>query len=212
MVTKSSQNKPFTLRKNFDGFEDKPEYLYIKKISKFLNKFPQIKPELYFKAPFMIYDDLDYISLDFFTTRKALKAYTVYMKQKNEESPDSKEHLEFIKESLRFIAMFCIKNKIPIREYVTHKTGVTYSWMKHFKEHNISVYVLFELPNIFNIVGQTPEDEKELFLGDIGNKLHIYKMKYMNSKEAINLIRKGYKKIITLVDQQNKRKKTRDNI
>ena len=78
------------------------------------------------------------------STQKAINAYTTYMRQLQEESPDSEYHIEFIKNSLRFIGMFCIKNKIPIEKYPTFSSGVTHSWMKHVKEHNISIYVMFD--------------------------------------------------------------------
>ena len=38
-VSRSSRNKPFKLRQDFEGFEEKPEYIALKKICKFYGQF-----------------------------------------------------------------------------------------------------------------------------------------------------------------------------
>ena len=200
-VSRSSRNKPFKLRQNFDDFENTPEHINSRKIVRFLSQFPQIKANLFFRAPYELYKDTEYVDLKFYTTQKAVKTYTVYMKQLQEESPDSDHHIQFIKDSLRFIGMFCIKNKIPLEEYVTHSSGATYSWMKHVKEHNISIYVMFEFPNIFDIIRATPNDELDLLLGSIAVGLAGYRNKYSTSKNARRVVKEGFKRIKRVIDE-----------
>ena len=200
-TSRSSRNKPFKIREDFDGFDKTPEYNLITKISYFFNKFPQIKPEIYFKAPFIIYPDQEYIPLEYFTTQKAIKAYSVYMKQKEEESPDSDDHLEFIRNSLRYIGIFCAKEKIPVNDYLVHKSGITYTWMQHFRRRDICIYSLFELPNLIESIQSIPEDEKSLLLGGIGKDIYSYKQRYMMSNKAKVLVKDGTKKIIEFVDR-----------
>lgn len=200
-VSRSAKNEPFTLRKNFDKFEDTPEYFYIRKINRFLKQFPQIKHRIFFKAPYELHKDLKYIDLKFYTTPKAIKIYTLYMKQLQEESPDSEHHIEFIKNSLRFIGMFCIKNKMPIEKYPTHSGGTTYSWMKHVKEHNISIYVMFDFPKIFDIIYTTSNDELDLLLGNVLVGLETYKNRYDTSKQARYIIRKGFERIKKVINK-----------
>ena len=200
-VSRSCRNKPFTIRKNFDKFEDSSEHLYVKRLCRFFRQFPQIKPRVFFMAPFELYKDIEHIDLKFFTTQKAVGAYTVYMRQLQEESPDSEHHIGFIKDSLRFIGMFCIKNKIPLEEYPTYSGGVTYSWMKHVKEHNVSIYVMFAYPEIFGIIRSTPNDELDLLLGNIAVGLSGYKNRYDTSKEARRIIKEGFKRVKGVVDK-----------
>ena len=200
-VSRSCRNKPFTIRKNFEDFEDAPEYIHVRRICSFLRQFPQIKPRIFFQAPYELYKDLDYIDLKFFTTQKAVKTYTLYMRQLQEESPDSEHHIEFIKNSLRFVGLFCIKNKIPIEKYPTHSGGATYSWMKHVKEHNISIYVMFDFTEIFGIIYATPNDELDLLLGNVAVGLAAYKNRFDTSKEARRIVREGFKRIKTVVDK-----------
>ena len=161
----------------------------------------QIKPNIFFKAPFELYKDIEFIELKFFTTQKAVGAYRVYMRQLQEESPDSIHHINFIKDSLRFIGMFCIKNKIPIENYSTYSSGVTYKWMQHVKEHNVSIYIMFIFPEILNIIRNTPNDELDLFLGDVAINIANYKNRYNTSKEARRIIKEGYMKVKGVIDK-----------
>ena len=200
-ISRSSRNKAFTIRKDFEGFEDKPEYLHIRRICAFLSQFPQIKPRIFFKAPFELHKDVDYIDLKFFSTQKAVKTYTLYMKQLQEESPDSEHHIGFIKDSLRYIGMFCIKNKIPIEDYPAHSGGATYSWMKHVKEHNVSIYAMFNFPGIIEIIRGTPNDELDLLLGNIAVGLASYKNRYDTSREARRIVKEGFTRIKKVVDK-----------
>lgn len=200
-ISRSCRNKPFKLRKNFDDFEDTKEHNHVRKLCRFLRQFPQIKAPVFFKAPFELYKDLEYVGLDFYSSPKAIKAYTTYMQQLQEESPDSHHHITFIKDSLRFIGMFCIKNKISIKEYPTFSLGSTYTWMKHVKEHNVSIYVMFSFPKVFDIIRSVPNDELDLFLGNIAPSLAQFKNRYDTSKEARRIVKEGFKRITPVVEK-----------
>ena len=202
-VSRSSRNKPFKLRQNFDNFESTEEYIHIQKINRFLQQYPQIKSRKFFEAPFALYADTDHFDLKYFTTQRAVHSYTTYMKQLQEESPDSEHHIQFIKDSLRFIGMFCIKNKIPLESYVNHSGGITHSWMAHIKQHNVSIYALFEFPELFNIIRSTPQDELELLLGNILTGLSGYKNRYDTSREARRIVKEGLKRIKGVVNESS---------
>ena len=79
-ATRSIKNKPFKLRKDFSGFEDSEDYIYVKRMAHFFAKFPHIVKQWYFEAPFKIYEDQDYFPLKFYASQKAIKTYTLYMK------------------------------------------------------------------------------------------------------------------------------------
>jgi len=200
-ISRSSRNKPFSYRKDFTDLDDS-SILFTKRIAILLAKYPHIEAEEYFTAPFKIYPTAEYFPLEYFAGMGGVNAYTIYMKQIQEMSPDSDEQLQFIKKSLRFIGQFCIKNNISIEGYPTFKTGVTYDWMKHVKRHEISVYVLMEFPEISNVIREAAEDEKELFLGEVGTYFWGYKTKYMQSTVAKELVREGISKINKIVNSR----------
>jgi len=106
--------------------------------------------------------------------------------------------LKFIKDSLKFIAGYCIKNNISLNEYVSYKDGVTYAWAQHLKNYNICIYPLLVLDNFKIIVDSMPEDEKDLFLRDNKDVL-IFRTKLIKSKMAKVMIKKGMKKINEII-------------
>lgn len=198
-VTRTAANKPFTYRKDFTDLDDSKQ-LFLNRIRNLLCKYPHIKPDDYFIAPFKVYPNADHFSLEYYAGMGAVNAYSLYMKQIQEMSPDSNEQIDFIRDSLKYIGAFCIRNKIKVEEYPTCKTGLTYDWMKHVKKHEISLYVLMEFPEIHNIIMGTAEDEKDLFLGDLGKYYLGYKSKYIQSSIAKQLVKEGISKIKKVIN------------
>lgn len=193
-VSRSIKNKPFTYRKDFSDLDDST-ILFLTRIDNLLTKYPHINIDAYFMAPFKVYPNAEHFNLEYFANMSGVNAYAIYMKQIQEMSPDSDEQLEFIKRSLKHIGLFCLMNKITIEQYPSYKTGLTYDWMKQIKRHEISIYALMEFPEISDIIKRMAEDEKELFLGDIGTFFWGYKTKYIQSKLACVLVKTGIKKI-----------------
>lgn len=195
---RTTQGKPFSPRKDFAKFDEKDSY-HLRRITTMLNKYPHIKPEMYFKAPFMLYKDKTFFGLDYFAGMAAVKSFTVYMKKIQEQEPDSDDQMKFIQESLKYIGAFCIKNKITVEEYPKHKTGITFDWMKHVKTHQVSIYSLMEFDDIQDTMREVAEDEKELFLGPIGKSFYTYKDRYVRSKDAKYLVTQGLNKIRKII-------------
>lgn len=202
-----ANNQPYNVRKNFENFENDPQYMYIRKLAQFFNKFPQIKPHIYFIAPYELYKDTKHFDLGFYNSQKAIKAYTVYTKQITEQSPDTPEQIKFIKDSLRFMAMFCVKNKISLNDYINHKTGITYTWLKHLKQHDISVYILLEFKEVYDIIKTLEEDIKDMFIGNFEKEFFTYKSRYNNSKQAKYIITEGFKRLDILIKENNNKTK-----
>jgi len=201
-ISRTTQNKPFSYRKDFSTL-DASIQLHIKRINNLLTKYAHIKADDYFLAPYKVYPNKEYFPLDFYAKMGGVNAYTMYMRQIQEMKPDSDEQINLITNSLRFIGLFCIKNNITLDEYPTYKTGVTYNWMKHIKNHEISVYDLMEFSEIKAAIDKAQEDEKELFLGDIGREFNRYRSKYIQSKAAKILVREGLEKIKKIVKDKN---------
>jgi hypothetical protein len=178
---------------------DESTQLHLTRISNLLFKYPHINPDEYFLAPYKVYPNAEHFTIDYYSGMGAVEAFSIYMRQIQEMPPDSDEQLNFIKKSLKFIGSFCIKSKIEVKDYPNHKTGLTYDWMKHIKRHEISVYAIMEFPEVSSIIQAAAEDERELFLGDVGTYFFGYKSKYLQSTIAKQLMREGLEKISKIV-------------
>jgi hypothetical protein len=198
-ISRSARGKPFTIRKDFTDIE--PEKLHdLKRISSLLSKYPHIKSEDYFKAPFDLYPDVEFFDLKYFANMTGVTAYTNYRKKIETLPPDHEKQLEYIAESLKFIARFCLDNKIKLEQYTESQTGVTFDWMKHLKRHKISVFVLMEFPDVYDKIIKVPEDEREILLGEFGKYYLGYKTKYLSSEKAKILVKQGLEKVKKLVN------------
>lgn len=201
-VSRTAKDKPFTYRKDFSDMDDST-LLHLKRIAILLSKYPHIDADEYFLAPFKVYPNAEHFTIDYYAGMGAVNAYTLYMKQIQEMPPDSDEQLQFIRKSLKYIGSFCIKNKIKLESYPTFKSGLSYDWMKHVKKHEVSVYVLMAFPEISDIIKESAEDEKELFLGEIGKYFWGYKTKLIQSQIAKELISEGLKRVSKVVNKNN---------
>lgn len=201
-VSRTAKDKPFTYRKDFSDMDDST-LLHLKRIAILLSKYPHIDADEYFLAPFKVYPNAEHFTIDYYAGMGAVNAYTLYMKQIQEMPPDSDEQLQFIRKSLKYIGSFCIKNKIKLESYSTFKSGLSYDWMKHVKKHEVSVYVLMAFPEISDIIKESAEDEKELFLGEIGKYFWGYKTKLIQSQIAKELISEGLKRVSKVVNKNN---------
>jgi hypothetical protein len=207
---KQRQGKPYTQRANFESFsEDKPEeYLALMKLDKFFTNHPYVNRKLFFNAPYYIHSDREYVDLCFYTSQAAIKCYTLYLKQLEEQSPDSDSQMEYILDTLAFIRDFCIEHKIGLRDYFKHIDGVTYSWAKNYAANNTSIYVLygFEFFNIqvYNLMIGMPPDERALFFEDALNNHVNIKEKLNKSKKAKQLIIKGIQEIDKIIKEHLK--------
>ena len=101
-TSRKLNNKPFRYRKDFEGFEEREDYAYIVKLSSFFNKFENINIKDFFEAPFYVYKD-ERVDLQFYTTQRAIKAYTIYQNQFLIDNPDNSQTLIKIKDSFIFI-------------------------------------------------------------------------------------------------------------
>jgi hypothetical protein len=192
---KHHQNKPFSARKNFDNFEEEniESVKNLMRIRNMLNRFPHINIKTYFDAPFKIHKNEVYFGLDYFASMKAVGDYRTYSKLLEFEDPDSLEQINFLIKSIKFIGSFCFKNKIDIYDYLNFKTGVTYDWMIHYKNREISIYSLMEFPDTYDIISKIEEDVKGILIDNLSENFLKFKMKYSNSKKAKDVLKKGLK-------------------
>lgn len=189
IVTRSKQGKPFKVRKDFEKFEEQKCYSYVKRLCAFFNRYPHIKIKEFFEAPYNIYTDTQHLSIDYYLTRAAIKSYSLYQKKLQDLSPDYQ--IESIRASLQYIGSFCIRNNLSLEQYIYHRTGCIYTWMLHYREHNINIYSLFEMGDILSIVSNTPSDEQELLTDDLSKTITTFKTRYITSNTAKQFVREG---------------------
>jgi hypothetical protein len=203
---RQSQDKPFTIRKDFTKFEESKEYPFVRRIRNVFNKFPHIKMMDYFRAPYEVYpnDKEQVYFLDFYASLKAISCYKQFMKLKELKSPDDPEQLQFITESFRFMLKFCSEKHILFEEYLDYKVGFTPEWMKHYVEHNISIYSLLDIPNIYDMIMGIEADHRKLLLGDLEDRFYTMKESYLKSKKAKLLVKRGTELLHQQTKQINK--------
>jgi hypothetical protein len=185
------KGKPYQPRKDFSNITP-TILLSLKKLNAFFTKFKHINPDDFFNAPSLLYPDENIPTLNFFITRAAIRTYSLSIKKQEDESPE--KQIEKIKESFHFIAMFCLKNKISIENYLQYRVCNMPAWMQHYREHNINPYSLMELGDV-NQFKMLEEDEKALWAGDFFNKFDSYRSRYYNSERTKSFVKEATQKI-----------------
>lgn len=189
-LIQSREGQPIQIRRDFSDLQSHIRDVLIK-LENFFKKYSHIKIEEYFEAPKKLYPEEKYPYIDFFTTRAAIKAYSIYKKQKEDENPE--KQFEEIKESLRFIGMFCVQNKINLNQYLTHKGGYACSWLNHYREHKINPYSIMELEGLDMALNNILEEERELYANTLLDKFEVFRTRYHSSfktKEYVKLLTK----------------------
>jgi len=195
-ISRSKKNKPFNLRKDFSDIAEK-DIANLKKLSYFFNKHKEIKPEVFFSAPYNLYKDEAYFDLTFFTSLKAVKAFTLQNKNIEMLDPDTKEHLDFVKASFLFINKFCRENNLTIDNYLNHKTNNVFSFLLHLKNREINIYSLFGFINLDKQIKASDLELLKFMFGECFlNNLGLQRMKYFNSKKCKHLVTIGLQKLI----------------
>lgn len=194
-ISRQKKNLPFKYRKDFEHL-DTVQANNLKKIAIFLGKFSHIRLEDFIKAPYIIYPDESYFDLEYYTTLKATKAYTLYQHKLLMMSPDSQDKLKQIQVSLLFISSFCKEQNIAISEYIHHKTKDMYSFLLHLKEHRVNVYSLFGFDSFDKNLKTVDPDLLSFIIGnELLVNLPVFRTKYLNSNKARKFVELGILKI-----------------
>lgn len=199
-ISRSERNKPFKLKKDFSNIVNTDKHKFIKRISILFVKHPEIDPDTFFKAPYKLYPDVEYFGLDYFSTMRAVKAYTTYKKQIFIQDPDSQ--IEQVKESLKFIANFCIFNNIHFHQYPTHRTSDLFTWMQHYKQNKINIYSVMEFTNIFSSAKSLAEDVQQFFVREFVEHFQRLHISYNKSSNLKPYIQKAIPVLSVFVEKQ----------
>lgn len=199
-ISRNLKNKPFKYKKNFDDIINTDKHKFLKRISTLFQKHPEIDSDLFFSAPYKLYPDVEYFNLEYFSTLRAIKSYTIFKKTNFLRNPD--EQIEDVKKSLFFIAKFCIENKLYLHQYQYHKTAEAFTWMKHYKENKINAYCMMEFTNVFSSIKQLAEDVQKFFIGQFVEQFQTMYFQYSNSTKLKPFIKKTIPKISNFVEKQ----------
>jgi hypothetical protein len=198
--SRKAKNKPVRLRQNFDNIESKDE-VALKKLNLLLSKYTHINYNDFFIAPYKIYGKDNYFDISFFNTRKAIRCYSLYCKDREVQDPDSEESIDTLRRCLKFIYNYCSDKKITLTEYKTYipGTGVEISrrggtpeifW--HLKDHKINFYTL----HAFDMDTAVKNKDTAIFDWFISDFTDLYsktRVKFISSKSLKKKARKGLK-------------------
>lgn len=191
--------EPYKLRSDFSDI-DPNLYLSLVKLSSFFVTYPHINIEEYFEAPRILHPEEKYPQLASFIRRSALKNYSLYQKRKEDRNPENQ--FDEIKDSFRFIGLFCISNKINLSNYIFFKQGYSYSWLDHYRQHRINPYVLFALGDIMGVISKIPKDELDLFASSLNENLIAFQNRYDKSFKTKQYCSELYKKVDNFVNSE----------
>lgn len=172
------KNQPYKYRKNFTDLDNKTR-IELHKLKNFFNKFKHIDPDFFFNSFRFVYPNDNFPPLGFFTTRKAIKCYTLHKKHTEDKSPDNQ--LENIKNGLIFIGSFCVHNKIPLEKYIKHKTLCMPTWTQHYRENKVNIYSLLSIDSL-NDFYNFSEEEKSFWSPHLTDNLEPFKVRLHNCK------------------------------
>jgi len=184
-VSKKINNKPVRYRKNFDNFPDE-NYILITKLSRFFNKFNHLKVKDFFEAPYFVYDE-NYFDLKFYLSQKAIKAYTSYNDKFLLNNPDDDKTLSKMQESIKFIYNYCKEKDINIKDYLTIREGEYNVFLKHIKNRDVIIFILFAFSNFEKVVGSIDTDIKNMYSSNF-SRLNYIRTKYYSSSKAKKII------------------------
>lgn len=206
-VSRTANNQPFKYRKDFSDFESKPDYIYVNKLGRFFSKYPNVNIKDFFRAPYKIYNE-KFFDLQYFTTQKAIKTYTMYQNKFLLEDPDSEDSIEKIKESFVFIYKFCKDRNLNFNGYTSHIEPIRkwHEYLLHLKYREVFIYALFEFPQFDKILQSYDREIKQFAFGELLHNINVYRTKYYSSTKAKKICKALFEKLnskLTIVENQN---------
>lgn len=139
----SRQGKGYRPRKDFNNFPDE-KYVILKKICNVL-KNKKIEPELFFEAPYSMYNE-KFVDFKYFSTFAAISSYKKYIEQIELTDTDNNYNITRLRESMKFIYEKCRNNNLKnCSDYLNLQHGVYPDYILDIKNNNVSFYSLLAL-------------------------------------------------------------------
>jgi hypothetical protein len=191
IASRTVKSKPFKLRQDFSKIDSTTEVV-LKKLSLFFTHNSSITPTDFFIAPYKCYGSDNYFDLQFFTTRKAIKCYSIYCKQRETQSPDSEEAIEHAKKCCSFIYRFCKENNLTLSEYKALINGSTPIVLQHLRDHKINFSTIHGL-GVDRILNQVEPELLDFYIKDFHKLINETRILFQRSSRLKKVIREGLK-------------------
>ena len=171
------QNRPYTPKKDFSNLTD-GVIVTLKKLALFFENYKDVNPSLFFRAGFK-HEDRNFLELSFFTSLKASRLYSKYVREKYVNSVDNEESVKDFKDGIIFIYDFMKDNDFTLSDYVNGRNESGVPWFViHLKKQNISFYHIHALD--INL-DKFPADWRELLIEDFEDIFFATKRNFENS-------------------------------
>ena len=171
------QNRPYTPKKDFSNLTD-GVIVTLKKLALFFNNYKDVNPSLFFRAGFK-HEGKNFLELSFFTSLKASRLYSKYVREKYVNSVDNEESVKDFKDGIIFIYDFMKDNEFTLTDYVNGRNESGVPWfVVHLKKQNISFYHIHALDISLD---KFPADWRELLIEDFENVFFATKRNFENS-------------------------------
>lgn len=191
IASRTAKNKPFRLRQDFTKIDSTTE-LILKKLSLFFIENNNITPTDFFIAPYKCYGADNYFDLQFFTTRKAIKCYSLFCKERETLNPDNEETVEYSKKCCGFIYKFCKENKLTLSEYKTMINGSTPIVLQHLRDHKINFHAIHGLNND-RVLNQVEPELLDFYIKDFHKLMNETRIIFQQSTRLKTVIREALK-------------------
>lgn len=197
VISSKQLNRPFKLRKNFDGFDEEKLKL-IKKICHFFKENPHLRKDIFFKAPYIVYENQkQLLPLKFFVSMKAMKLYRSYFDLLKQDL-DNDVSLQELKMNLKFILGFCKQKGIPINDYFFFKSkgNQVNDYLIHIKNRKITLESCFFKKSMISILHKdiSDVDLQSLYLGGQDIKESYYNVSTTKKySQVLRLFKNKYK-------------------
>lgn len=201
IASRTAKKQPFKIRRNFKDI-DNTTILVLKKLSLFFNRHQNIKQSLFFSAPYTYYGSDNYFDISFFVTPKAHKCYSMVVREKEKQDPDSLESIQQIKDSCSFIYKFCKQNNLHLSEYITAIHGTTPIILQHLKDHHINFYTIHAL-NASSVLQKVEIEVLDFFIKDFYSMLSETRINYAKSQKLKQVASKALKLIQLKLSESN---------
>lgn len=189
IASRRAKNQPVRPRKDFTKIKDEI-YIQLKKLGYFFETNKNIPLNEFFWAPYEAYSKDEFFDLGFYTTRKAIVAYTRYMYKKETQDPDSDNCINDCKQGLKTIYNYCSQHRNTLQSYKLD-TGIP-AFLLHLKEHKINFYILHGL-DVDRVIKNIDQELLDFYCKDFYTMYNNTRVKFMASKHLKEVIRKGLK-------------------
>ncbi len=120
-------------------------------------------------------------------SQKAIKAYTLYNDKFLLNNPDNEKTLLKMQESIKFIYNYCKEKNINIKNYLVVKESEYNVFLKHIKNRDIIIFILFAFNNFEKILSSIDPEIKNMYSSNF-SRLNYIRTKYYSSSKAKKII------------------------